>query len=348
MGSDPATRPRDDATAQGAGRGARELAWGPSLLMAGALVALLSLTWLLSGTLVAHADPFAVAAGRASTSCVGLSLVAAAGATTRRPAWEVARRRPRAVAVLGALGVFGYSVASVWAIGMIGAATTNVVLALLPCVTFVIGRWLFRERPGATALVGTCMAAAAAVAYGLIDRGSAFGTRGSVTPARALLGVLAAVSAVVVMALYAHFYGRLTPDASSVVALPSVFAAGALMLLLPALARNSFGHLTPTQWGQIVLLGCGVYVPAYVVQHELLLRRGALFTTSVSLAVPFSVRLCTWGLGKAAPPSLLAIALLLTCCFGVFLTLPRRAAGRSGPEADRQRSRLPRPRARRS
>ena len=328
MGGNPSTRPRADTTARGAGGITRDLALGPSLLMAGALVALLSLTWLLSGALVAHTDPFAVAAGRATTSCLGLSLVAAATKATRRPALEVARRRPRAVAVLGALGVFGYSTASVWAIGLIGAATTNLVLALLPCATFVLGLWLFRERPGATALVGTCVAAAAAVAYGLLDRGSGFGVRGGVTPARALLGVLAALTAVVSMALYAHFYGRLAPDVSSVVALPSVFGAGALMLLLPALARNSFGHLTPTQWGQIVLLGCGVYVPAYVIQHELLLRRGALFTTSVSLAVPFSVRFCTWGLGRAAPPSPLATALLLTCCLGVFLTLPR-PSGRS-------------------
>ncbi|WP_328460407.1 DMT family transporter [Streptomyces sp. NBC_00448] len=321
--TDASTKPRAGATAPGTGRAARELAWGPSLLMAAALVALLSLTWLLSGDLVAHADPFAVAAGRAGTSCVGLSLLAAARRTTRRPALEVARGRPRAVAALGALGVFGYSMASVWAIGLIGAATTNVVLALLPCVTFVLGLWLFRERPGMTALVGTCVAAAAAVAYGLLDRGSGFGIRGGVTPTRALIGVLAAVAAMVSMALYAHFYGKLAPDVSSVVALPSVFAAGAVMLLLPALARNSFGHLTLVQWGQILLLGCGVYVPAYVIQHELFLRRGALFTTSVSLAVPFTVRFCTWGLGKAARPSLLATALLLTCCVGVFLTMAR-------------------------
>lgn len=42
-----------------------------------------------------------------------------------------------------------------------------------------------------------------------------------------------------------------------------------------------------------MLLGCGVCGPAYVIQHELLVRRGALFTTSVSRAVPISVQLCT-------------------------------------------------------
>ncbi|MFI1092499.1 DMT family transporter [Streptomyces sp. NPDC020917] len=310
---------------------APRLGWTPSLLMAGGLVALLSLTWLLSGALVARAEPFAVAAGRATSSFVGLSLVAAARSATRRPALKAATRRPVGAVVLGALGVFGYSAASVWAIGLIGAATTNVILTLLPCMTFLLGLWLFHEPPGAAAVMGTCVAVASAAAYGLLDHGRGLGIRGEVTPSRALLGVLAALAAVVAMAFYSHLYGRLAPDTSSLVALPSVFGAGATMLLLPALARGAFGSLTPAQWGEIVLLGCGVYVPAYVIQHELLLRRGPLFTTSVSLAVPFCVRLCTWGLGKAGPPSPLVAVLLLACCCGVLLTLPRTRNHTPGP-----------------
>ncbi|MFI1092473.1 hypothetical protein [Streptomyces sp. NPDC020917] len=67
---------------------------------------------MLSADLVTYADPFAVEAGRAAISFVGLSLVAAATRTSRRLASEAVRCPPRAVAVLGALGVFGYSMAS--------------------------------------------------------------------------------------------------------------------------------------------------------------------------------------------------------------------------------------------
>ncbi|MBL1118390.1 DMT family transporter [Streptomyces sp. 110] len=286
-----------------------------------ALVVLLAATWLLSGALVATTDPLAVAAGRATTSFLGLLMVAAARTATRRPALDVMKHGRRAAMALGSLGVFGYSVASIWAIRLVGATTTNVVLALLPCATFLLGAVLFRQRPGRVALAGTCLAVTAAVAYGFLDSGRGLGIRGDASGGRTVLGVLTALAAVGCMALYAHYYNRLAAGSSSLVTLPAVFGAGALMLLLPALTLNSFGQVTPAQWGGLLLLGCGIYVPAYIIQHELLLRRGPLFTTSMALTVPFVVRVCTWGIGQAGPPSPFVLGLLIACCIGVRLTL---------------------------
>jgi drug/metabolite transporter (DMT)-like permease len=307
----------------------REIAAGPlgrryAIGLAVLLILLLSGTWLLSGLLVARADPFAVAAGRALTSTAGLSLMAASRANTRREARKMFTSRFRSVVLLGVLGVFGYSVTSVWAIRLIGAATTNLVLALLPCVTFGLGALLFRIRPRWSAVLGTVAAVAAAVAYGLLNTDGGLGAEAHVDKAGVITGLLLASAAVLCMALYAHFYGRLTAGRSPIATLPSVFAVGTAMLVVPALITGALLRLSLTQWAALLVLGGAVYVPAYAVQHYLLLARGPLFTTSVTLVVPFVVRISEWALGADGPPGILDLVLLAVCVLGVRATLIAR------------------------
>ncbi|MFB7598950.1 DMT family transporter [Streptomyces sp. NPDC056160] len=297
------------------------------------LVLLLTGTWLLTGVLVAKADPFAIAAGRAGTSFIGLAALAAARPATRRSSLDVLRERPGAATVLGALGVFGYSTASVLAIALVGTATTNVILSLLPCAVFLLGGALFRQWPGRTALVGTTLAVGGALAYGALDSQGGLGTRGHTTTDRIVLGILLALASVGCMALYAHYYNRLVGDSSSIVALPAVFGAGTAMLLVPAFSLGSLPQVSASAWGVLLLLGCGIYVPTYIIQHELLRLRGPLFTTSASLVVPFLVRLCTWALGRAVAPSPLVLALLAVCCIGVRLTLVPSDSSQPYPQA---------------
>ncbi|MAG04907.1 MAG: hypothetical protein CMN66_00725, partial [Sphingomonadaceae bacterium] len=78
---------------------------------------------------------------------------------------------------------------------------------------------------------------------------------------------------------------------------------------------------------ELAVLGVALTAPVFILLHELIRRRGPLFTAALSLAVPFLIRTGEWALASKGPPSALVLLFLLVCCAGVGLTLaggPRR------------------------
>ncbi|WP_329126436.1 DMT family transporter [Streptomyces sp. NBC_01465] len=286
--------------------------------MAVSLVALLAGTWLLSGALVAGTAPLGVAAGRTAVCCLALTAVAASTASGRADLRRAAAR-PGTVWLLGLLGFAGYAAGTLLAIPRIGTSLTNLVVALMPCFSMVIGGLFFGERSGVRKVSGAALAAAAGAGYAALGAEA-----GDFDP----MGLLLAAAATAGFAVYGFLYRARLSGLPPLAVLPVLLGAASAVLVpmaLPALLSDP--PSAAQGWG-IVLLGAVVYAPAYLVQHRLILLTGPVFTAAVQLAVPFTVRLGDWALGTAPAPSSAEVALLAVCCGGIALvTLPARRAG---------------------
>ncbi|MDQ8707938.1 DMT family transporter [Streptomyces sp. LHD-70] len=287
-------------------------------VLSAALAVLLTGTWLLSGALAASTPPMAVAAGRTGFCFVALMAVAVATGTGRAGV-RAAARRPGTAVLLGFLGFFAYAAGTLGAMPLIGTSRTNVVVTLLPCLSFVLGVMFFRERAGARKAVGTMAAAAAACGYAMVNGGTSAGTT---EVAQFATGVGLAFAATLGFALYGFVYRRGLADVAPLAALPVILGPATVMLL--PLALPALDEVAAEQWLGIAVLGVLVYAPAYVVQHRLILLRGPLFTAAVQLVVPFLVRISGWALGIEPAPGAQELALLAVCCAGIWLVVSDR------------------------
>lgn len=286
---------------------------GTVAALAALMVVLLAAGWLLSGHLVSGIDPLAVAAGRTAAAFAVLTAIAAA-VPAARTGMRSAAGRPRAVAALAVLGFVLYYTGTLLGVDRIGASRVGLIVSLLPCITFAIGIAAFGERATARKTAGTLIAVAAAVGY-------AAGTGAESATGAIWSGTLLAFGGTVAYALYGYVYRSRLGDLPPLAALPAVTGAAAVGLGLTAALAAPLGALSAADWAGIAVLGAVLTAPVFVLSHELILRRGPLFTSSVALLVPFLVRLGEWALGWTGPPGPAPIALLALCAAGVWLTV---------------------------
>ncbi|MEV6081484.1 DMT family transporter [Streptomyces sp. NPDC052069] len=281
-----------------------------------ALVLLLSGTWLLSGALVTGTDPLIVAVGRTAVCCAALTAVAASTGGGRADLRRAAAR-PGTVWLLGLLGFAGYAAGTLLAIPRIGTSLTNLVVALMPCASVVVGALFFGERAAPRKAAGAALACAAAAGYAALgaEAGDMDGT-----------GLLLVAGATAAFAVYGFLYRQRLPGLPPSAVLPVLLAAATCLLLPMALPALIGRPPTLAATGGIVVLGAAVYAPAYLVQHRLILLRGPVFTAAVQLAVPFTVRLGDWALGTAPAPTPAELLLLALCCGGIALVTVRPRA----------------------
>ncbi|MFE9066614.1 DMT family transporter [Streptomyces violaceusniger] len=279
-------------------------------VLAVALVALLAGTWLLSGELVEDTDPLLVAVGRTGVACTVLAAFAAARADTREQARAVLARPGRLVQ-LALLGFAAYALGTLLAMPRIGTSLTNLVVALMPCASLALGALWFGQRATVRQAAGAVLATSATAAYALLGGGSRLDGA----------GLLLAVAGMLAFAWYGFLYRQHLGGIAPAAALPVLLGAATALLLPFALAAH---EAAPGEWAGIAVLGGAVYVPAYLVQHRLILLRGPVFTAAVQLAVPFTVRLGEWATGLSGPPSAAEVILLGGALVGIALvTLPR-------------------------
>ncbi|MEU8620581.1 DMT family transporter [Streptomyces sp. NPDC048623] len=296
------------------------------------MVLLLATGWLLSGHLVSGAPALAVAAGRTAASFAVITAVAAL-LPRARPGVRTATARPGAVAVLAFLGFFAYYSGTLLGTSRIGASRVGLIVSLLPCLTFLIGIAAFREPSTRRKLLGTLLAVAAACGYAVADGGAG----GAAVGTGALLtGGLMALGGTFAYALYGYVYRQRMADVPPLAALPAITGAGTVMLGAATLLFVPLGSVDAADWAGIAVLGAVLTAPVFVISHELILRKGPLFTSAVALAVPFLVRLGEWALGTAGPPGQLVVALIAVCAAGVWLTV-------GGPAAAPRPATVPRP-----
>jgi len=299
------------------------------------MVLLLAAGWVMSGILVADVPPLAVAFGRTLASFVAITVIC----VFRPRGWAqvgMASRRVKAVVLLAFLGFFVYYLGTLLGVGHIGASRVGVVVSLLPCITFAIGIAAFHEIAARRKVFGTVLAVIAALVYALGDSGAGSAT---VTSGALLSGVLLTLGGTFAYALYGYVYRHFMSDVPPVAALPAVTGFGAVMLGVAASLFVPLGSVGVGNWAGIAVLGALLTAPVFLISHELILRKGPLYTSAVALVVPFLVRLGEWALGEAQPPGALSVACLLVCSVGVWMTVSAGAAkglvGSATAESDR-------------
>ncbi|MFF7655606.1 EamA family transporter [Streptomyces sp. NPDC007983] len=292
------------------------------------MVLLLAAGWLMSARLVDGVPALAVASGRTAASFLAISVIA----VLRPRSWPDVRKgfgRPGGFLLLAFLGFFAYYSGTLLGIGRIGASRVGLIVSLLPCVTFVIGIVAFGERGTVRKVCGTLLAVAAACGYAVADGSGGEGATGGGT---LLAGALLALGGTFTYALYGYVYRQRMADISPLAALPAITGAGAVMLGLTTALFVPMGGVTAADWGGVALLGAGLTAPVFLISHELILRKGPLFTSAVALVVPFLIRLGEWALGWAGPPGPIVLVLIVACSAGVWLTVG--GSRRARPPAD--------------
>jgi len=299
-----------------------------ALLISAALAVLLALTWLVSDLAVGRADPAVVAAGRSGFSALGLCLLAFRGKGALRRSIDQVRHRPVALGISGLLGVSVYALGSLTAIDLVGVTVPNLLLATTPCLSLLIGVAFFRKRTSLPAVLGVVAGSAGAALF----VAASFALRSDLPRSALVGGVVAAAVAVLAIAAYGQHYARLSRGHDPLDLLPGIFGIGTLVVIVFLVITGRLGGLAALSWldwGLLALLGVGIYVPVYVLQHQLIHLRGAVFKASISLVVPFLVRFAeTTFLGAPlpTPPELLA---MIVCVAGVALVI-------RFPERDRE------------
>lgn len=281
-----------------------------------ALVVLLAATWVIAGIALQGAGVGVVSAGRTGFAAFGLLLLvllsnpsggrsappAPLASVHRRPWWQVV--------VLSVTGVAGYTLLSTVAIALAGPTIPSLILALSPVVVLLLESALTKVRVRPVVLVATVVAIVGAVLY-VVPR-----LAGAAGPSAAW-GVLAAVGAMLSMAAYGLLFayvnrGRRGPMAPRI--LP-IFALGSAPLVLWAVVEASAGEgVELVTVGVLALLGLGVYVPAYLVQHRIILSAGPSFAALLGLAVPPLVGVASAAVGLSPLPGPLQVV-------GIVLTL---------------------------
>ena len=287
--------------------------------MSAVFVGLLASTWIVSGLAVDQAGPDVVAAGRSFFSCLGLCLLALRGRGALGRAVAMVRRRPMALSLAGVLGVSIYALASLRAIALVGISLPNLLLATTPCVSLLFGVLVFGKHAPRPAVVGVVLATVGAAAYVLGTFGlSAAG------PGTVWLGVGAGLVAVVAISVYGQYYGRISQGHDPLDLLPGIFLIGTLVVLAVLAVTGRLGAVLDLSWSTIfllVVLGVIIYVPLYVIQHQLIHDRGAVYMASLSLVVPFLVRVAEMITGRAGVPGPAELLGLLVCVAGVALVV---------------------------
>lgn len=280
-----------------------------------ALVVLLAATWVIAGLALQGAGVGVVSAGRTGFAALGLLLLVLLShqrGTRSSPAaptvigpyswWQLG--------VLAVTGVAGYTLLSTLAIALAGPTIPSLILALSPVVVLLLESALARVRVRPPVLLATVIAIVGAV-LSVVPRLDGAAESGIVW------GVLAAVGAMLSMSAYGLYFahvnrgyrGPMTPRI-----LP-IFALGSVPLVLWAVVEVSGGgRVELITLATLALLGLGIYVPAYLVQHRIILAAGASYAALLGLAVPPLVGIASAVFGLSALPQPLQVG-------GIVLTL---------------------------
>lgn len=293
---------------------------GPAVAGMSALFALLlALTWVVSDLAVRRAGPDVTAAGRSFFSCVGLCLLTARGQGSAWRSLEMIKNHPWTLIISGALGVAVYALFSLQAIALVGVSVPNLLLATTPCLSMIIGVLWFDQVGSRPAFVGIALATAGAALYVL----AGFTVTDDLSTRALLLGVGSALVAVTAIAAYGQHYARISRGHDPLDLLPGIFGSGTVLLLvlLAVTGRlDALWSISGSTLALLVVLGVVIYVPVYVLQHQLIAQRGAVYMASISLVVPFVVRAAEMVLGGPGP-GIVELAGMLACLAGVYFVV---------------------------
>lgn len=289
-------------------------------IMTAAFALLLGLTWIFSGLAVDRSSPDVVAAGRSFFSCAGLMLLLTRDRGAFRRSVSMIRQRPFALLLSGLLGVAIYAFGSLQAIGLLGVSVPNLLVATTPCLSMIIGILWFAKSGNPLAWCGIGLATLGAIGYVL----GSFALGHQLAWPTVVLGVVCGIAAVISIAVYGQHYARIAAGHDPLDLLPGIFGFGTLILLvlLAVTGRlTAIFHIDLVTLLLLIVLGVAIYVPVYVLQHQLIHLRGAVYMAAVSLVVPFIVRVLQIVLLHGRLPGPVEIASMIICVAGVALVV---------------------------
>ncbi|WP_305785367.1 DMT family transporter [Symbioplanes lichenis] len=283
-----------------------------------AQVLLLTATWLVVDSALRGASSGIVSAGRTAFTVIGLLVLTR---FSRSPA--AGGYRWGQVVLLAGTGVTAYTMLSTVAIAQAGPALPSLVLALAPAVVLAAESVLGRTWPPLATIAGTAVAIIGAILYVLPRLAGSLG--GGV-----VLGTVCAVAAMLSMACYGLAFARVNRGYSGPTApriLP-VFAWGTVPLALWAGGDVTTGERAG--WaaiGLLAFLGIVIYVPAYLVQHRIILAAGAAYSALLGLAVPPLVGVSSAALGLGPWPTSPQVVGMILTLGGMAPVILRRSRG---------------------
>lgn len=292
-----------------------------------ALIALLASTWLIVDASLHEASAAIVSVGRTGFTVLGLLALtwwmtrrAAPASAGRRSAQPLAPRyRWWQLVLLALTGVTAYTVFSTVAINLAGPVLPTLVMLLTPAVVLVAEGALAHTRPPVSSIVGTAIAIAGAVLYVMPGLAGTLGRD-------VALGAVFAVAAMLSMAFYGLYFAQVNRNyrGAMVPRILPVFAVGTIPLAFWATADFMVGGTVGwSAIGMLALLGIVIYVPAYVLQHRILLARGPSYAALLGLAVPPLVGVSAPLLHLAGTPTLIQVTGMALTLLGMHLVIRR-------------------------
>lgn len=264
-----------------------------------ALIVLLAATWVVAGLALQGAGVGVVSAGRTGFATVGMLLLVTFARREREP--DLPPVRPYTagqLSILAITGVAGYTMLSTLAIALAGPAIPSLILALSPVVVLLLESALAKTRVRPLVLLATVVAIIGAALYIGPGLGGAAGTS-------IIGGIVAAVGAMVCMSVYGLYFAHVNRghQGPMLPRLLPIFALGSIPLVVWAVVEVvSGGRIEPVTVVVLAILGLGIYVPAYLLQHRLILTAGASYAALLGLAVPPLVGLVSATIGLTALP----------------------------------------------
>ena len=292
---------------------------GPAQTLASiALVILLASTWIIVKFSLNGAPSSVVAAGRTLFSTIGLGFILT---WKRVPREEAAAQHPAKtqysisqITALALLGVVAYTVFSTLAIATLGPSIPSLILTLSPVSVLIMQAFTRRQVPPGSIIFGTCLAALGAWLFAAPQESSPLN----------LTGIVYAVLAMLSISLYGVFFEKVNTRSEQPLHLQllPIYAAGSLPLLIWGAIDIGLGA-TITFQSVILLavLGILVYTPTYLIQHHLILTRGAQYTSLLGLTVAPTVLAAAWMLNLGPPPSRVQLAATTLVILGMAVVL---------------------------
>ncbi len=282
---------------------------GRLLLFTFTILALFSISWLLSKNLVSNIPVM---------HAVGLRLF-----STAATLWLIAVFREKAVfrsipllsmipsfLILSVLGFSLYFVCSFGALKSLKASDLTMVLATIPGITYILGALTNILKFSWLKLSGVIIVSVAAVAFNINSGESGYN----------LIGIALALTAALSYSAYGLLskrYLKNLPLLTSLAWITTISAASFMPLFIfdPA----PLFYLKLEDIFKILILGTVCSAPVYVLYQKVLAEGGVLYANTIGVLSPFAVVVCEWIIGSSPSLNMIKIIAMIVVVIGMTL-----------------------------
>ncbi len=283
---------------------------GRLFLFTFAILALFSISWLLSKNLVSNIPVM---------HAVGLRLCATAAAL-----WLMAFFREKAVfrslpllsvipsfLILSVLGFLLYFICSFEALKSLKASDLTMVLATIPGITYLLGILTNSLMFSWFKLIGMIIVSVAAIAFNINSVES---------ESYSLIGIDLALIAALSYSTYGLLskrYLKNLPLLTSLAWITTISAASFMPLFI--FDPTPLFYLKLEDILKILILATVCSAPVYVLYQKVLAEGGVLYANTIGVLSPFAVVACEWIIGSSPSLNMIKIIVMMMAVIGMLL-----------------------------